>query len=181
MGDVEAKVTLGGEAQISAGAGARLMSDTFVYVNSYDKGSFPKFNVSLAGNVVTADTKTIVSGSASVVSAGDLRVDARSRAASYAVSMATPTDALMPTARSGIFLGANFAFAETMAQVLDGASLESGAGNVSVEADGIASHAHLRHFLACERLRRGRGWQPGQWTRTAIRSRPRRPPPSSAS
>ena len=52
MGDVEAKVTLGGEAQISAGAGARLMSDTFVYVNSYDKGSFPKFNVSLAGNVV---------------------------------------------------------------------------------------------------------------------------------
>ena len=58
MGDVEAKVTVGGEAQISAGAGARLMSDTFVYVNSYDKGSFPKFNVSLAGNVVTADTKT---------------------------------------------------------------------------------------------------------------------------
>ena len=136
MGDVEAKVTVGGEAQISAGEGARLMSDTFVYVNSYDKGSFPKFNVSLAGNVVTADTKTIVSGSASVVSAGDLRVDARSRAASYAISMATPTDALMPTARSGIFLGANFAFAETMAQVLGGASLESGAGNVSVEADG---------------------------------------------
>ena len=137
MGDVEAKVTLGGEAKVSAGAGARLMSDTFVYVNSYDKGSFPKFNVSLAGNVVTADTKTIVSGSASVVSAGDLRVDARSRAASYAISMATPTDVVMPTARSGIFLGANFAFAETMAQVLDGASIQSGAGNVSVEADGI--------------------------------------------
>ena len=90
----------------------------------------------MAGNVVTADTKAIVSGSASVVSADDLRVDARSRAASYAISMATPTDALMPTARSGIFLGANFAFAETMAQVLGGASLESGVGNVSVEADG---------------------------------------------
>ena len=62
MGDVEAKVTLGGEARISAGAGARLMSDTFVYVDTYDDASFPKFNVSLAGNVVTADTKTIVSG-----------------------------------------------------------------------------------------------------------------------
>ena len=137
MGDVEAKVTLGGEARISAGAGARLMSDTFVYVDTYDDASFPKFNVSLAGNVVTADTKTIVSGNASIVSGGDTRVDARSRAASYAVSMAVPTDVVMPTARSGIFLGANFAFAETMAQVLDAASLESRTGNASVEADGI--------------------------------------------
>ena len=139
MGDVEAKVTLGGEAQIRAGAGARLMSDTFVYVNTFDDGSFPKFNVSLAGNVVTADTKTIVSGNAKIEAGGDARVDARSRAASYAVSMAVPTDVVMPTARSGIFLSANFAFAETMAQVLDAASVISQACNVSVEADGILS------------------------------------------
>ncbi len=137
VGGVEAKVTLGDGANINAGAGANFLSDTRIYVNTFDKGSFPKFSVSLAGNVVTADTQTLVSGNAKILAADDVRVDARSRAASYAVSMAEPTDVALQTAKSGIFLGANFAMANTKAQVLDSASVESRAGDVAVEADGM--------------------------------------------